>query len=1307
MRRQRVIGWTLAGFILLPLLLTAIGILLLRSRYFADYALHKIVASVNESTGGRTEIGTLELDLSTLTAHLYNVTVHGTEAPDQPPLLHLEKLTVGIKIQSVLRRKITLSELLIEHPVVSLKVDSQGKSNLPQPPPSQDGSNMTVFDLAVRHALLSHGEVSYNDKKTPLDADLHDLDVDVHFDPLTTRYSGSLAYDDGHLRYAGYRPLPHNVTATFSATPSQFSLDSAKLKIASSTLSLRALLTNYTDPAMDGNYQINIDAHDVAFLSPRATPTGNVSLEGNVHYRNSANQSLLQNISLDGQLASEALTVVSAQGHLEVRKLQGHYQLARGTLQADEVTAELLGGRLNGSASIEHLDSMPSTNITALIHGISLRAAQQSIHNPQAAQVAVLGNVDGSVSASWTGNIQNIRAHSDLTLRAPKTASQANAPAGTTAIPLDGEIHAVYDGSRNVLTLRQTALTTSSTSLTAQGEISNGSNLQIQAKVGDLHQIVQLASAFTPGKSSTPAISGSASVNATVRGSLRDPRVAGQIAAQNLQVQGSDWSSAKLTFHASASQFQIEQASLVNAHQGNASLKGSVGLRDWSYLPSSPIRANLVVQHMAITDLQRLANLQYPISGDLSADVSLTGSQLNPGGSGSAHLSHASAYDEPLQTLAVKFEAHQGTITSTLNVAAPAGSANAEVSYTPQSKAYTLQLHAPAIVLEKLRSVQAKNLPVSGTLSASAQGNGTLDRPQLTAIIESSQVQLKQNSISALKAEVRVANQRADFTLDSQAVKASVRAQGHVSLEGNYDAEGSLDTTSIPLDLLLAAYLPNVPEGFKGQTELHATLEGPLKDKSQIEAHLTIPTLNASYQSLEIGSAGAIHADYAHSTLTIQPAEIRGTGTSLQVQGSIPFGGTTAPTLTANGTVDVRILHIFAPDVQSSGTVALNVRASGSANNPELQGQIHLQDIALATEAAPLGIEKLNGTLDIANDRVQVSSLTAQVGGGEISAGGSFAYRPSFQFNLALQAKSVRVRYPDGLRTLLDGNLAFTGTTDASTLNGQVLIDNLSFTPDFDLAKFGDQFGSGAVPAQPGFADNIRLAIGVQSKDHLSAVSSQISVEGDVNLHVIGTAANPVITGRTDLTSGELFYRNLRYQLQRGIITFDNPTETEPKMDVSVTTTAEQYNLTINLRGTLDKLDTTYTSDPPLATADVINLLAQGATTEESAASSQSTDSIIASQAASQLSSGVQKLAGISSLQIDPLIGGNNANPSARIAVQQRVTKNFLFTFSTDVSQPGTEIVEGDYQINKRWSVSVARDETGGVAVDGRFHTKF
>jgi translocation and assembly module TamB len=180
-----------------------------------------------------------------------------------------------------------------------------------------------------------------------------------------------------------------------------------------------------------------------------------------------------------------------------------------------------------------------------------------------------------------------------------------------------------------------------------------------------------------------------------------------------------------------------------------------------------------------------------------------------------------------------------------------------------------------------------------------------------------------------------------------------------------------------------------------------------------------------------------------------------------------------------------------------------------------------------------------------------------------------------------------------------------------------------------------------------------------------------------------------------------------RYQLQRGIINFTNPNEIEPVVNLSITTTVEQYNLTLNIMGPIDKLQISYSSDPPLAPVDIINLLARGQTTEQASTTNFGADSILASGVASQLGSGVQKFAGISSLQIDPLIGGNNVNPSARIALQQRVTKNFVFTFSTDVTQPQGQIVQGDYQISKRWAVSAERDEFGGFTAEGRFQTTF
>src|SRR5437016_68326 len=307
-------------------------------------------------------------------------------------------------------------------------------------------------------------------------------------------------------------------------------------------------------------------------------------------------------------------------------------------------------------------------------------------------------------------------------------------------------------------------------------------------------------------------------------------------------------------------------------------------------------------------------------------------------------------------------------------------------------------------------------------------------------------------TISGVKADLRVANQQADLNLDSQVVGASIRARSHVDLRGDYEADASLDTSAVPLDALMATYA-TVPQGFQGQTEIHATVKGPLKDKTRLEAHLTIPTLKASYQSLEIGAVRPIRADYARSTLTIQPAEIRGTGTSLRIQGSVPLAGNTAPNLTAQGSIDAQILRIANPDLQSSGTVALDVRASGSAKAPQVHGQVRLQNISVSTATAPIGVQNLNGALNISNDRVQISNVNADVGGGKLTAAGSIAYRPSLQFNVSLQGKSVRLRYPDGLRTVLDSNLAWPGNRQGSNRNGRVRIGSPPFRPDCDIAS--------------------------------------------------------------------------------------------------------------------------------------------------------------------------------------------------------------------------------------------------------------
>jgi translocation and assembly module TamB len=1305
MKGKQVIGRVALSTVAVIFVIVVGGLLFLHTNMFQQLALQKIAAATYASTGAKAEIGNLELNLSTLTARVYNITLHGTEQPNQPALLKVDQLSLAVKIQPFLHPRVTLRELLIEHPVVRINSDKYGSTNLPSAPPSQSTSHTSVFDLAVGHLEVSNGEINYNDQKTPLNGDLYNLATDMHFDSMEKSYRGTLSYSNGRLRYANYAPLSHDFRATFVATRDRFTLEPAILKVGASDLIFHAGLSNYSSPVADGEYQIHLHSQDFAGLFPSARAAGDVLLQGKLHYQNSPNHPFLRAISTDGSIGSEVLSAAASGRTIQVRNLRGNYQLAGGNLQISAVKLETLGGEITGDAQLQHLEATPNGKIRAALHAISLRSAQLTARQNGLKDVAISGALNGTFEATWKGNINDVQARADLTVGGgAKPASDK----GVREVLVNGVVHAVYDGRHNSLALSDTQFKIPSTTLNAQGQVSNHSNLQLHLTSADLHELVAIANSFGSSTTSPPVVSGTASLNANVTGSIQSPQISAHVNAQNLAVEGSEWTSANLDVQASPRRVAIQNGTLTNARGGQASFGAQASLQGWAYKPANRLQARLEARRLRIEDLERLAGQQLPVSGVLTANVSFDGSQLDPKGSGSIQVANARAYDEPLQNVDMKFTGANGSITSTLNLVAAPGEVKAEVSYTPKSKAYRVRLDAPSVVLQKFRTLQAKKVSLSGTVSASVSGEGTLDNPQLTAVVRAPQLTLQQGSLGNLNADVRVAGHRADLNLQSNIANAPLTAHGTVDLTGEYNAEAAIDSGPISLAPLMAAYASGAPEGFQGQTEFHATLKGPLKDESQIEAHLTVPTLNASYQSLQIGLAKALHADFVHSVLTLQPAELRGTGTSLRVKGNLPLGGNSSPNLSAEGSIDARVLRIVAPEVQSSGTVALNVRTSGTANKPDISGQINVKDLALTTSDAPVGVEKLDGTLNLTSDRVQISSMNGQVGGGKISLSGSIAYRPSLQFDLALQGQSVRIRYPEGVRTLLDTNLAFSGTREASALNGRVLVDSLNFSPDFDISKFADQFSTGAtVPSPPGFADTVKLGINLQTKENLNATSAQLSVAGRATLQVIGTAANPVITGRTNLTSGELFYRNVRYSLQRGVITFDDPNETRPVMNVSVTTTVEQYNLTLTMRGPLDKLTTSYVSDPPLATADIINLIARGKTTQEANASSQSTDSMIASGAASELSSSVQKLAGLSSLQIDPLLGGNNQNPSARVALQQRVSKNLLFTFSTDVSQPGNEIVQGEYQINKRWSASVTRDQLGGVAVDGKYHTRF
>jgi translocation and assembly module TamB len=692
------------------------------------------------------------------------------------------------------------------------------------------------------------------------------------------------------------------------------------------------------------------------------------------------------------------------------------------------------------------------------------------------------------------------------------------------------------------------------------------------------------------------------------------------------------------------------------------------------------------------------------------------GTELNPIGQGVLKLTSATVNNEQLPNVNLALQGTGDQVNGKLNAQSIAGSANAVFTYFPKRHGYDAQVTANGIQLNKIKALTAKMPDINGVLNLNASGKGTIKDPQLTASLQIPRLVIQKQAINGLTLNTNLANHVANFTLYLQLLDASIRGRGTVDLAGDYNANAAFDTQAIPLASLVAVYAPTQAGAVTGQTELHATLRGPLKNKTAVEAHATIPILQINYKNLvQIGAANPIRIDYVNGRLDVQRAAIRGTDTDLTLQASVPVVNKAAPmSLLLQGTVNLAIAQLFTPDITSSGQLRFDINSFGQRTNPNVQGQVRIVNAAFARGDLPVGLQNGNGVLTLTKDRLDVTSFNGTVGGGSVTASGGIVYRPTIQFHLATAMRGIRIMVPDGMRENIGGDLTLTGTREAATLGGQIRVLQLSFTPDFDLTSFIGQFSASGTepPPTPGFTQNLGLNLTVVTPSGINLVNRTLSLDGNAQLLVHGTAAQPVILGRVNLNSGDLIFNGERFTLQGGTIDFVDPSQTKPNINVAVNTTIQQYDIHMRFNGPIDHMQTLYSSDPALPQADIINLVAFGKTTEASAANAApgnaGAQSLIASGVASQVTSRIEKAAGISQLSVSPTLGANGTqNPGARVTVQQRVTGNLFITFSSDVTNTQDQVIQGQYNLNPKVSLSGTRDQNGGFAFDTLIHKRW
>jgi translocation and assembly module TamB len=902
-------------------------------------------------------------------------------------------------------------------------------------------------------------------------------------------------------------------------------------------------------------------------------------------------------------------------------------------------------------------------------------------------------------------------------------------------VPVSGEAVAHYDGLTEVVNITHLDLMTPQSSLTASGVVgvNNGDpltklnvNLNVR-NLGEFDQMLQTLDFEANGKKGRAAIPivlhGSMDFAGIARGAVADLDVKGHLVANDLALQMGSTADVHIDSAVGDGEYSPNEGVAIASStikRGTAVLNVMGTFRPqrlmvhhiatYPWDENVAIDASVKLANAQVEDVLQIAGQQdeVPVTGTVNLGLRAKGTVRDLTAQGAVALTSGTAYGEKYQKIAVNLamQGKQLNATSVL-LQAHGYSITGSGGYNLASKKITAQMSGSDLLLSKFDTIRKLNPDVNGVLSFDAKASGTMQQPDLHAKLSLTKISLDGDPLGEMHATADSTGSNLAYELHSQLVGANVDATGQTSLIGDMQTQARLTLSSFNIANVTRLMGTS---SFKGSSTISGTVNvfGPAKLPKQMSGNAAFDQLDLTLEGIDLKAEQPLHASLSNGMVTLDQVRIVGQDTDLHASGTAVVFGYANPkggrlNLGADGSVSMALAHTFDPDLITSGKVTFKIAATGRMKQPGLSGDVLFENVNVAMEGVANGLSHLNGTLQFDEDRLDVKNLTAHTGGGELKIGGFLAYQKGVFADLTATGDAVRVRY-NGVSAMANASFRLQGDPKSLLLSGNVLVTRFGIGPDVDFAAFASASSVQAPPDPNSALNKVRLDVHVASSPQLDFQNSFAKLAGTVDLTVRGTLETPSILGRILITEGSATYAGTKYELERGSIYFSNPVRIDPTIDLDATARVEDYDITIGVHGTAEKLKPTYRSEPPLSEADIFNLLALGRTQEQAqlyqqqqsqAGADPTTNALLGGALNGALSSSVGKFFGAGSVKIDPAFIGTLGDSSARITVQEPLTTQLTLVYATNVNETAEQLIQLQYQLNDHDSVVATRDESG------------
>ena len=750
------------------------------------------------------------------------------------------------------------------------------------------------------------------------------------------------------------------------------------------------------------------------------------------------------------------------------------------------------------------------------------------------------------------------------------------------------------------------------------------------------------------------------------------------------------------------------------------------------------INARVRINRRPIADLRHAFDLdEYALEGLASGEFHVYGNYQMPYGFGTLAVAQGVAWGEPFDTATagVRLEG-EGVRLDDLHIVKSTGRATGAAFVKWSDGTYSFNLDARGIPVESIGRIKSSPLPLSGLFDFTANGSGSFDAPRYQVRGTLRDFFVADEGVGQVIGDIAVGDQVMTLKVEAASPRLAVSGAGRINLDAQMNTDMSFTVADTSLDPYVRAFQPSLSPYTTAVASGTIHVVGELADLNRLLVDARVERLEARLFDYQIRNAMPIRLALDRNSVRVSDMRLVGEGTQLDVSGVVELHDERIA-MRATGDANLAVLQGFVSNVRSSGQARLAASFEGPMRDPVVSGTFTIENGRLRHFAVPHALENISGPLQFDSRGVNLDGLTARIGGGAVQFGGRIdkqGYLPG-RLDVTVNGRDMRLRFPEGMRSVVDASLALQGTMESATLSGAVQVRDALYTREFNAGgglldlTGGPATSYGPTSFEPTLPLRYDVRISLPSTLQVRNRNARLVANADLQLR--GTYDRPLVFGRAEVESGEFLFEGKRYLVTHGTIDFNNPTRIQPFVDLEtearVRVPGETYRVTVRVAGTFDRLSLEFSSDPPLPEVEVLALLFSDVTPGRDVEFRQYSTDITPQQQllreratraltgalSSEVGRAVEQTFGVDTFQLTPSLVDPNAqstrlDPAARLTIGKRLSERMYLTYARSLSSSTRDqIVLLEYDQTDRFSWILSRNEDRTYALEVRVRHVF